>query len=526
MKNNKKLNTNSFDKNQNFGRSKKLSTEELAAFCKRKGFVYQAAEIYGGLAGFFDFGPLGVELKNNLKNLYWKRFITKREDMVGQDGSIITNPKVWSASGHVDNFGDLILTTKESKTKIRADHFIEDKLNIPSDGMKAKEIKELIELHKLTYNGEDFEEIQDFNLMFNTQVGADTSKNATSYLRPETCQSIFPNFRLIADGFRMKLPFGIVQIGKAFRNEISPRDFVFRSREFEQIEMEYFFNPDAKCELLTTEHRKTQFQILTAASQDKDGKNELITVQEMIDKKMLSEYHAYWLAEFFNFFTEEIGLSFDNLRVREHVSTELSHYSSATFDIDYKFSFGFKEMFGLAYRGNYDLTQHQTHSKSKLEFFDEESKTKLLPHVIEPSLGVERLMMAVITESYNFDKERDNIVLHFNGKVAPYKVAVFPLMNKEKIIEKSREIFEELIDDEISAFFDKSGAIGRRYYRQDEIGTPYCITVDFETLEDPKLKDSVTIRDRDSTEQKRIKVNELNEIVKDLIKGKKKFSEL
>ncbi len=216
---------------------------KISTFCKKKGFIFRAAEIYGGISGFFDYGPLGTELKNNIKNLYWQKFIQQREDMTGQDGSIITNPKVWEASGHVSCFGDLILTTKKTKTKLRADHFIEDELKIAADGMNAKEIQELITKHNLKYNGEDFEEINDFNLMFKTQVGADNNKNAIAYLRPETCQSIFPNFRLIADTQRMKLPFGIAQIGKAFRNEISPRDFIFRCREFEQAEIEYFFNP-------------------------------------------------------------------------------------------------------------------------------------------------------------------------------------------------------------------------------------------------------------------------------------------
>jgi glycyl-tRNA synthetase len=328
------INKQSFNSNM----TDKPSLEDLATFCKKKGFVFRAAEIYGGLSGFFDFGPLGVELRNNLKKEYWKKFVIKREDMVGQDGSIITNPKVWKASGHVDNFADLILTTKESKTKIRADHFIEDVLNIPADGMGASEINELIKKHNLKLNGEEFEEVKDFNLMFNTQVGADVNQNSMSYLRPETCQSIFPNFKLIADLSRLKLPFGIVQIGKAFRNEISPRDFVFRCREFEQMEMEYFFNPETECEMLSKEHLSTKFKFLSAESQD-DGSNKVveITAKDLLSKKKLNKYHAYWLVEFFNWFNKEMGLSYENLRVREHVKTELSHYSSGTFDIDYKF---------------------------------------------------------------------------------------------------------------------------------------------------------------------------------------------
>lgn len=507
--------------------SEKINTEELATFCKKKGFVFQAAEIYGGLGGFFDFGPLGVELKNNLKQLYWKNFVTKREDCFGQDGSIITNPKVWKASGHVDNFGDLVLTTKESKTKLRADHFIEDTLDIPADGMSADEINELIKKHNLKYNGEEFEEVKDFNLMFQTQVGADTTKNATAYLRPETCQSIFPNFKQIADVSRAKLPFGIVQVGKAFRNEISPRDFVFRSREFEQMEMEYFFNPETKCEALTDKHLETKFQFLSAQAQD-DESNEMveITIKELLAQEKLSDYHAYWLSEFFNWFKDTVGFKYENLRIREHVKTELSHYSRGTFDIDYKYPFGFKEMLGMANRGNYDLTQHQQHSKQKMEFFDEESKTKLLPFVIEPSLGVERFMMAVMFEAYNDDKDRGNIVLSLSPRVAPYKVAVLPLVNKGGLPEVARELIDKLFDEDLNAFYDRSGSVGRRYARQDEVGTPFCLTVDFETIEEGENKGTITIRDRDTTEQKRISLEDAPEIVSKLIKGKLSFDNL
>lgn len=507
--------------------NKKLSVEELATFCKKKGFVFQAAEIYGGLGGFFDFGPLGVELKNNLKNLYWKNFVTKREDNFGQDGSIITNPSVWRASGHIDNFGDLVLTTKESKTKLRADHFIEDELGIPADGMSAKDIQELIDKHNLTYKGEEFQEIKDFNLMFSTQVGADTTKNATAYLRPETCQSIFPNFRQIAEVSRAKLPFGIVQIGKAFRNEISPRDFVFRSREFEQMEMEYFFNPDAVCEMLTEKHKNTKFLFLSAENQDNDSEEMVeITIGELLEKNKLNDYHAYWLAEFFNWFVGVVGFKWENLRIREHVSTELSHYSRGTFDIDYKYPFGYKEMLGMANRGNYDLNQHQQHSKTKLELFDEESKTKLIPHVIEPSLGVERFMMAVMHEAYDNDEQRGNVVLKLPVKVAPYKVAVLPLVNKGGLPELARDIFNELVDEDVEVYYDRSGSVGRRYARQDEIGTPYCITIDFEAVEEGPDKGTVTIRDRNSTQQKRVGIDGLSGVIISLIKRRIKFEDL
>ncbi len=507
----------------------KPNLEELATFCKKKGFVFQAAEIYGGLAGFFDFGPLGVELKTNLKSLYWKHFVHKRDDIVGQDGAIITNPKVWKASGHIDNFGDLILTTKESKTKLRADHFIEDTLNIPGDGLTANDINDLIKKHNLTYNNEEFEEVKDFNLMFSTQVGADTTKNATAYLRPETAQSIFPNFRSVAEVSRKQLPFGITQIGKAYRNEISPRDFVFRCREFEQIEMEYFFNPDTQCEKLTDKHLNLKLNVLTAKSQeaDSDEMSEL-TIKDLLenDSYNMNSFHAYLLAEFYFWLTQTLGLSPSNLRIREHVSNELSHYSCATFDIDYKYPMGYKEMLGMANRTNYDLSQHQTHSKTKMEVFDEATKSKVLPHVIEPSFGVERAMMAVLLEAYDEDEKRGNIVLKFVPKMAPTKVAIFPLMNKDELTKPAKEIYEELLDLDIVAVYDKAGSVGKRYARQDEIGTPYCITIDYDTVEEGENKNTVTIRDRNTTEQKRVSVDNLSQVLQKLLNGKLQFEDL
>ena len=507
----------------------KLNTEELASFCKKKGFVFQAGEIYGGLSGFFDFGPLGVELKNNIKRKYWKDFVHKREDVFGQDGSIITNPKVWKASGHIDNFADLILTTTKTKTKLRADHFIEDELKIATDSMNADDINKLIKKHKLKYNGEDFEEVKNFNLMFNTQVGANVTSNSTAYLRPETAQSIFPNFRLVADVSRASLPFGITQIGKAYRNEISPRDFVFRCREFEQIEMEYFFNPNTQCDILTNELKKVKFQFLDAKTQDL-GKNTMreITIGDLLkDKsKKFNSYHAYWFAVFFKWFNESIGLDYKNLRVREHTSTELSHYSDATFDIDYNFPMGFKEMFGMANRTDFDLKAHMEHSKTKMEFFDEKTNTKLIPHVIEPTIGVERLMMAIIYDSYKDDKDRGNIVLNIKPSLSPYQVAIFPLMNKEELTKIAKEIHNELIESDIVSFYDKSGSIGKRYARQDEIGTPYCITIDYECIEDGKDKGTITIRDRNSTKQKRIKIEDVSKIISELVKEKINFNKL
>ncbi len=496
-----------------------ISIEEITNFSKKKGFVYPTADIYGGLSGFFDYGHLGVELKNNIKERWWKFLVHKRDDIVGMDGSIITNPKVWKASGHVDNFGDLILTCKNCKNKIRADHFIEDELNINADGYSAEEINKIIQENNLKCpkcKG-DFDEIKSFNLMFKTNVGPVVSNENTAYLRPETAQSIFPNFKLIQENNRMKLPFGIAQIGKAFRNEISPRDFLFRCREFEQMELEYFIKPtEFKCSLLTEKHLKTKFNFWSAERQDKEDKEmEEVTIKDLIDRKKLDEWHGYWLAEFFNWFVEDLKVNKENLRVREHVSTELSHYSSATFDIDYKFPFGFKEIHGMANRGQYDLTQHIKESNANLYYFDDETKEKVIPRVIEPSQGLDRLFLTLLFDSYVNDKERGNVVLKLDKKLAPYKVAVFPLVNKGGLPEKAYEVFEILKKEyEIQAYYDKGGSIGRRYARQDEIGTPFCVTIDFDTLED----NTVTIRDRDTTEQKRVKIEELGEyILKNLI---------
>lgn len=500
-----------------------ITIEELASFCKRKGIIFPAAEIYGGLSGFFDVAPFGVNLQNNIKDIYRKELINKREDMVEQDGSIITNKKIWKASGHLESFGDLMLTTEKTKTKLRADHFIEDELKIPADGMDAKEINDLIEKHNLTYKGEKFEEIKQFNQLFPVNIGADESKDSVAYLRGETCQSIFPNFRLIADVCRKKLPFGIMQIGKAFRNEIAPREFLFRVREFEQLEVEYFFNPSVKFELLTEEHLNTKFQFLSAEAQDAGSEEmEEITIRDLIESKKMMGIHGYWMATMLSLAQEKMGLSYEKLRVRQHVKTELSHYSAGTFDIDYKYPQGFKEMLGMANRTNFDLKQHQEHSGSKLEYFDETTGEKLLPHVIEPSFGIGRHLLAVLLDAYEDDKERGNIVLKLPKKLAPMKTAVFPLLNKQEFQALAREINADLVENDIISTFDKSGSIGKRYARADEIGTPYCITVDHDSLE----TGIVTVRDRDTTEQIKIHKDKLAETIRLLINDKIEFSSL
>jgi len=498
-----------------------ISIEELAVFCKSKGFVYQSSEIYNGFAGFWDYGPLGVELFNNLKQHWWKHFVQSQENMVGIEASIISHPRVWKASGHVDNFGDLILACSKCNNKLRADHFIEDQLKINADGMKANEINTLIEKNKLSCpkcKG-TFKELKNFNLLFSTMVGAEEGKGNVAYLRGETAQAMFTDFKLIADTARVKLPFGVAQIGRCFRNEIAPRDFMFRSREFTIAEFEFFIHPKLfNCDLLEDEHRAVALRLLDAETQTQ-GKKDLTdtSIQNMIKRKKLDEWHAYWLSEQLLWFYS-IGLRKEDLKIREHTKNELSHYSSATFDIDFAFPFGSKEIAGNANRGQYDLTQHMNESKEKLELFDEDSKEKVIPRVIEPTFGMDRIFLAALTTAYNDDKERGNIVLKLHPKLAPVKVGIFPIVNKIK--DDAKKIFNEL-KNEFVCQFDTSGSIGRRYARADEIGIPFCVTVDFEYKENG----TVTIRNRDTTEQVRIRAESLIVVLRKLLNNEIPFRE-
>ncbi len=479
-----------------------VSIEEMARFCKEKGFVYQHGEIYGGLAGFWDLGPLGIELKNNVKQSWWKRFVQEREDVVGIEGALVNHPKIWEASGHVSCFADLVLTCTKCKAKMRADHFIEDTLKITTDGMKADEINALIEKHKLCCpkcKG-SFAEVNNFNLMFETQVGPSKDKTNTAYLRPETAQLMFTNFHLVAEHARMKLPFGIAQSGKAFRNEISPRDFLFRSREFEAMEIEFFVHPDKKNECPYFDEIKDIPMVLKDA-QEKEHKT---TFKELAKKT--TTWHAYWVAKEYEWFTE-LGIDPTNLRIREHNKKELAHYATACFDIEYHFPFGWKEIYGNADRTQYDLTQHTKFSGKDLSVYDEETKTKIMPYVAsEPAQGVERAYLAFLFDAYTQDaqnKERDWVVLKLHPQLAPTKIAIYSLV--KKLDEKARDVYN-LLKKDFVCLFDNSGAIGRRYARADERGIPICITIDFETIE----KDNcVTLRDRDTTKQIRVNIKDL-----------------
>ncbi|MCX8146936.1 MAG: glycine--tRNA ligase, partial [Candidatus Woesearchaeota archaeon] len=452
---------------------------------------------------FFDYGPLGVELKRNIENALWKRFVQSRSDIVGIDGSIITNPSVWKASGHVDCFEDIMLDCLKCKSRFRADHLIEDILKIKAEGLSAEDIDKIVKENKLKCPNckSSLEGAKKFNLMFETNVGP--VKGNTSYLRPETAQLIFADFKSVYDTSRVKLPFGIAQLGKAFRNEISPRDFLFRVREFEQFEIEFFIHPK-KADDCNANDIKEMEELEVNALLDGSKEQVKIKIKDLLKKKIMSKWHAYWLGQFYKFFLD-YGIKKENLRIRQHQKKELAHYAKACFDIEYKFPIGWKEIHGCADRQQFDLSQHTLHSKKDLSIFDEESKEKIIPCVIEPSQGIGRALLAFLFDAYNDDKKRGNIVLKLDPKVAPIKAGIFPLVgNKPEIVKIAKEIYSSL-KNEFTCQYDQSGSIGRRYARADEIGIPYCITVDFDTLDDK----AVTIRDRDTTKQERVKINDL-----------------
>ena len=417
--------------------------EKIVSLCKRRGFIFPGSEIYGGLAGTWDYGPLGVELKNNIKQLWWKTFVIRRDDVFGLDSAILMNSKVWEASGHVGGFSDPMVDCKKCKSRFRADK-IDVKKGCPDCG------------------AHNFTEIRSFNMMFKTHAGPVEDSSTEVYLRPETAQGMFVNFKNVVDTMRPKLPFGIAQIGRAFRNEITPGNFIFRTREFEQMEIEYF-----------------------------------VRAEEW------EKYFDLWLAEMHRW-SEVLGLE---IHVREVEGEDKAHYSKRTVDLDFDFPFGREELYGLAYRTDFDLQNHLRSSGQELNYLGEETKTKIVPHVIEPTWGVDRTVLAVLLSAYQEDGDRK--FLKLNPKIAPYKVAVFPLVaNKPQLVEKAREIYSQLKTNNYklgTIVWDDRGNIGKRYYAQDEIGTPWCITVDYQTLED----NTVTVRDRDTAKQERISISEL-----------------
>ncbi len=459
------------------------SLDQIVSLCKRRGFIFPGSEIYGGLANTWDYGPLGVELKNRLKKYWWRIFVQKRRDMVGFDAAILMNPKVWEASGHVSSFADPLVDCKNCKQRFRGDHLLTEKLGeAATAAMKLEQVQPLLIAEKVACPAcgkNDWTEAKTFNLMFKTHQGVVEDAATLVYLRPETAQGIFVNFKNVAQTMRMRLPFGIAQIGKAFRNEITPGNFTFRTREFEQMEIEYF-----------------------------------------VEEKDAAKAFEEWQKAVWEWFLS-LGIAKERLRIREHEKDELSHYSARTIDIEYQFPWGWGELFGLAHRGNYDLTQHETFSKQDLHFSDPDDQTKkILPHVIEPSFGADRTVLTLLIEAYREDdvasakgENEKRLFMQFVSHLAPYDVAILPLSKSEKLVPKAEEIYALLTEKtNLNVDFDVTGSIGKRYRRQDEIGTPKCITVDFGTIgEDPKQSktDHVTIRDRDSLKQEEVSIDDL-----------------
>ena len=453
--------------------------KKIVSVCKRSGFVYPNSEIYGGLSNSFDYGPLGVELLRNIKNAWWKDFVQNRRDMYGIDGSIISNPKTWEASGHISNFGDVMIDCRNCKQRFRADHFIFEQTGKDLEGYSLEEISNTVKNLKCSNCGKsDFTEAKNFNTLFKTSLGSVEDSNSVVYLRGETAQNMFLCYKNVLDSFSPKIPFGLGQIGKAFRNEITLGNFIFRTFEFEQMEIEYFVKEE-DWEKYFEQWKKT-----------------------MMD----------WLVD--------LGVNRAKLRWREHSKEALSHYSKRTEDIEYDFPFGgFKELYGLAYRTDFDLKQHAEFSGQNLMYVDSSTGEKFIPHVIEPTFGVSRTALTVLLDAYHEDGNR--VVLKLDPRISPFKVAVFPLLsNKPELVAKAEEIFQDLNSD-FSVAWDKRGNVGKRYYSQDEIGTPYCVTVDFETLE----KGEITIRDRDTAQQIKVKVSELKQIIGKLLKKEVEFNQ-
>jgi len=447
--------------------STEKNMEEIVSLAKRRGFIYPGSDIYGGLSGTWDYGPLGVALKRNIMALWWKLFVDEREDMYGVDAAILMNQKVWQASGHVDTFNDPLVEDLETKQRFRADHLLRD-AGYQVDGLSLDQLTQLIRDNNVkSPNGNELSDVRTFNMMFTTTVGPVADDKAVTYLRPETAQGIFTNYKNVVDSFYPDLPFGLAQQGKAFRNEISPRDFIFRSREFEQMEIEYFVDP-AKWE----------------------------------------EAFEHWRQQVWKW-TQALGLADENVHELEVAEEDRAHYSKRTIDFEFDFPIGREELLGLAYRTDFDLGNIQRVSGKNMEYTVKGTNTKFVPHVIEPSFGVERALRAVLTTAYTEDEVNGEkrVVMKFPEHLAPVKFAVSPLVrNKPELVAKAREVYEILKKKYGAVMLDDNGNIGKRYRRQDEIGTPYCVVVDFDTLETDGL---VSVRDRDTTEQRRVKPEDL-----------------
>lgn len=442
--------------------------EKIVALCKSRGFVYPGSEIYGGLSNSWDYGPLGVEFKNNVKRAWWKKFVQESPTNVGLDAAILMNPEVWVASGHVGGFSDPLMDCRDCKTRHRADKLIEDFTGETADGWSNQQMMDFIKEHDIkcpNCGSSNFTDIRQFNLMFKTFQGVTEDAKNELYLRPETAQGIFVNFNNIQRTTRKKVPFGVCQVGKSFRNEITPGNFIFRIREFEQMECEFFCKPGTDL-----------------------------------------EWFEYWRG-FCRDWLLSLGMTEENMRLRDHAKEELSFYSKATTDIEYLFPFGWGELWGIADRTDYDLKQHQEHSGKSLEYFDQEANERYIPYVVEPSLGADRVTLAFLCDAYDeevvdAEKKDTRVVMHLHPALAPFKAAVLPL--SKKLNDKAQEVYNRLTK-HFMVDYDDAGSIGKRYRRQDEIGTPYCITYDF----DSETDGCVTVRDRDSMEQERVKIDDL-----------------
>lgn len=453
-----------------------VTMEKLIALCKGRGFIYQGSEIYGGLANSWDYGPLGVELKNNVKRAWWQKFVQESEYNVGVDCAILMNPRVWEASGHVGGFSDPLMDCKACHARHRADNLVENyvnkhKMNLSVEGWSNEQLEQFIAEHKIVCpvcGKSEFTSIRKFNLMFKTFQGVTEDTAATVYLRPETAQGIFVNFKNVARTTRSKVPFGIGQIGKAFRNEITPGNFLFRLREFEQMEMEFFCKPGTDL-----------------------------------------EWFAYW-KQFCHDWLTSLNMKDENIKVRDHDPEELAFYSKGTTDFEYRFPFGWGELWGIADRTDYDLKAHEKASGQSMEYTDPVTMEKYVPYVIEPSLGVDRVLLAFLSEAYDeevLEGGDTRVVMHFHPALAPYKVAVLPL--QKKLSEEADAVYKRLAK-AFSCTYDEAGSIGKRYRRQDEIGTPFCVTVDFDTLDNG----TVTLRDRDTMKQVRLTIDEVEEHIR------------
>jgi len=447
--------------------------DKIVSLCKRRGFVYQNSEIYGGIQGFYDYGPLGVEMKSNIKRLWWHWMTQEHENVVGIDGAIIAHPKVWEASGHVQNFTDPLVDCKKCKKRFRADHLIEE-IAIEETGSTDEDfitkLTKVLKEKKCPECGGELTEPRRFNLLVETSLGVVEGEKKTAYLRGEACQNIYLNYQNVLDSMHLKIPFGICQIGKAFRNEITPKQFLFRQREFEQWDLQWFVNP-----------------------------------------KEMEKWYEYWKEERIKWYKSLVNRQ-ENLRFRQHEKSELAHYAKVAFDIEYNSPFGWKEWEGIHWRGDWDLSRHSQYSGKDFTYTDQETGEKFIPWIVETSGGVDRTFLFLMIDGYV--EEKDRVILKLKPKLAPYKIAVFPLLsNKPELVALAKKIYEDLKVEFMTAWDDR-GNIGKRYYSQDEIGTPWCVTVDFQSLEDR----TVTVRDRDTTKQERVGIDKLLNYFQNLLK--------